>query len=284
MCGDFSEGHSRPLSQTALVLAPQNCASPSCSDRQTALQAHLLCPTSGSSHLLFPGPGIPSPLCAPNSYSCFRAQFRCHLLQPVECLLPSNFPQSGIVETPVPHPRGTPPLSYTHTPKVELAGLTPCLGWRVCMPREAPGEGSVPGHPRWKFRPRDPLSGEGEAGRSSAQAAGVAKEAPVPCFVVTLELIPGARPDQPAWRAPFPGDTGPWEPAQGKWPLPVPRGTHWPQGLGCGGRGQPGGSRRSGPRTGVSPPLRLREEESHGLGSGAQPVPRGNGSEESQGW
>ena len=82
----------------------------------------------------------------------------------------------------------------------------------------------MPGHPRRKFRPWDPLSGEGEAGRSSVQAAEVAKEAPVPCFAVTLELIPGARPDQPAWRAPFPGDTGPWEPAQGKLPLPVPRG------------------------------------------------------------
>lgn len=92
------------------------------------------------------------------------------------------------------------------------------------MPREAPGEGRVPGHPRRKFRPWDPFSGEGEAGRSSVQAAEVAKEAPVPCFAVTLELIPGARPDQPAWRAPFPGDTGPWEPAQGKLPLPVPRG------------------------------------------------------------
>lgn len=46
------------------------------------------------------------------------------------------------------------------------------------MPREAPGEGRVPGHPRRKFRPWDPLSGEREAGRSSVQAAEVAKEGP----------------------------------------------------------------------------------------------------------
>ena len=174
--------------------------------------------------------------------------------------------------------------THTHTPQAELAGLTPCLGWQVCMPREAPGEGRVPGHPRRKFRPWDPLSGEGEVGRSSVQAAEVAKEAPCAllCGDLGADSWSEARPARLAGA--FPRRYWALGASTGKTATSCSSGTHWPQGLGCGGRGKPGGSRHSGPRTGVSPPLRLREEESHCLGSGAQPVPWGNGSEKSQGW
>ena len=57
---------------------------------------------------------------------------------------------SAAIELPSIRHRGNPnpsspgdssPVLHTHTPKVELAGLTPCLGWRVCMPREAPPRG-----------------------------------------------------------------------------------------------------------------------------------------------
>lgn len=130
-------------------------------------------------------------------------------------------------------------------------------------------EKAGPRHPWRKFRPRDPLTGEGEAGCGFSSGCGGGPGSPLGCFAGrpwALELLPGATESQisPPGRCHSQEMAGPWKPSQGKPPLPASVGAPPPRqwGLGWGGR-VPGGSRhhdpgggRSGPRTPVPPPSR----------------------------
>lgn len=90
VCGDFSEGHSRPLSQTALVLAPKTVHPPPAQTDKLLPKPAFSAPPLVFT-LAVPWAWHPCPFLCTKLLPCLRAQLRCHLLQPVECLLPSNF-------------------------------------------------------------------------------------------------------------------------------------------------------------------------------------------------
>lgn len=99
-------------------------------------------------------------------------------------------------------------------------------------------EKAGPRHPWRKFRPRDPLTGEGEAGCGFSSGCGGGPGSPLGCFARrpwALELLPGATESQisPPGRCHSQEMAGPWKPSQGKPPLPASVGAP-PQTVGAG--------------------------------------------------
>lgn len=246
---------------------PGTAHRPSWSDKRIAVQARPHFSTSTSSHMLFPAPGISSPC----TKLLLVLQGPAQMSPPPPCAL--NFPQPGVMETPGSHtPWGESPFcpvcTQTRAPQGRdgWAHLVPVGGGAAGTGRRQ--EKAGPRHPWRKFKPRDPLTGEGEAGCGFSSGCGGGPGSPLGCFAGrpwALELLPGATESQisPPGRCHSQEMAGPWKPSQGKPPLPASVGgppRQW--GLGWGGR-VPGGSRhhdpgggRSGPRTPVPPPSR----------------------------
>lgn len=276
---------------------PGTAHRPSWSDKRIAVQARPHFSTSTSSHMLFPAPGISSPC----TKLLLVLQGPAQMSPPPPCVL--NFPQPGVMETPGSHtPWGESPFcpvcTQTRAPQGRdgWAHLVPVGGGAAGTGRRQ--EKAGPRHPWRKFKPRDPLTGEGEAGCGFSSGCGGGPGSPLGCFAGrpwALELLPGATESQisPPGRCHSQEMAGPWKPSQGKPPLPASVGPPPPQTVGAGlGREGARGLQTPRPRgwevrtkNSCAPPLTrgrpfsgCRKEAQRGEGHanpGQQPVPRG---------
>lgn len=220
---------------------PGTAHRPSWSDKRIAVQARPHFSTSTSSHMLFPAPGISSPC----TKLLLVLQGPAQMSPPPPCAL--NFPQPGVMETPGSHtPWGESPFcpvcTQTRAPQGRdgWAHLVPMGGGAAGTGRRQ--EKAGPRHPWRKFRPRDPLTGEGEAGCGFSSGCGGGPGSPLGCFAGrpwALELLPGATESQisPPGRCHSQEMAGPWKPSQGKPPLPASVGAPPPDSGGWAGEG-----------------------------------------------